>query len=247
MTTSKEPTAGNVETPIKPRPITWPGLLAATTVLVGAATVILHFLGLVVHRTYLTEWSISSTPFPKSTDWLLLNGYYGVWNGLAMLFVAMSKNFLWVFIGATLLLIYLWLLFGSWNPLEKVVKNRSWLQLYPAWLKKVGLWISAGILMTVMLISLTLVLFFLIGTPAQIGRTIGKEIYASHFKDFAKGCEASSASCLQILKNGESIGTGYLLDSSATHLAYYDTQLKRSRVIPIDGLEMRALRSPVEP
>ena len=208
---------------------------------------ILHLLGLVVHQTYLAAWNISSAPFPKSTDWLLLNGYYGVWSGLAMLFSTLLKNFLWIAIGATLLLLYFRLLFSSWNPFTFVSEKLSWLQHCPAWLKRIGLWVSAGTLMAALLIPLTLVLFFLIGMPAQFGNTIGKEIFERHFKDFSKGCEASKGSCIQVLKNGDSIGTGYLLDSSSTHFAYYDTQLKRARVIPMEGLEIRAWREPTMP
>ncbi|WP_332741838.1 hypothetical protein [Hydrogenophaga sp.] len=247
MTTPKEPATGTVETSFKPRPTTWPGLLGTLTLLVGAATVIFHLLGLVVHQTYLGAWNISSTPFPKSTDWLLLNGYYGVWSGFAMLLSALLKNFHWIAIGATLLLLYLRLLFSSWNAFNYANEKLSWLQYCPAWLKQIGLWISAGTLVAALLIPLTLVLFLLIGLPARVGKTIGIETFASHFKDAVKGCEASKGSCIQIFKNGEPIGTGYLLDSSSTHLAYYDTQLKRARVIPIHGLEMRAWRSPAAP
>lgn len=94
----------------------WPKLLAASTVTVGMSTVLLHFLGMVVHRAYLAAWSVNSTQFPKSTDWLLLNGYYGIWNGLAMLFLALLANFHWIALGVITLLIYVRLLTSPWDP-----------------------------------------------------------------------------------------------------------------------------------
>ncbi len=222
----------------------WPKLLAASTVTVGMSTVLLHFLGMVVHRAYLAAWSVNSTQFPKSTDWLLLNGYYGIWNGLAMLFLALLANFHWIALGVITLLIYVRLLTSPWDPFAYFGAKISKLKRLPQWVRRLGLWISMGVLIAAFLIPITLVLFLLIGIPAQTGKLIGEEIFASQLKEVSKGCEQAKVKCIQIFKNDAPIGTGFVLDTSTTHLAYYDTGLSRARTVPLDGLEIRSFHAP---
>ncbi|MGQ3196320.1 MAG: hypothetical protein ACT6UH_17055 [Hydrogenophaga sp.] len=222
----------------------WPKLLAASTVIVGMSTVLLHFLGMVVHRTYLAAWSVNSTQFPKSTDWLLLNGYYGIWNGLAMLFVALVANFHWLVLGVVTLLIYVRLLTSPWDPFTYLGAKLSKLQRLPQWVRRLGLWISVGMLIAAFLIPITLVLFLLIGIPATTGKVIGEEIFESHLKEVSKGCMQAKVKCIHIFKNDVPMGTGLVLDTSTTHLAYYDTDLNRARTVPLDGLEIRAFHAP---
>jgi len=158
----------------------WPKLLAASTVIVGMSTVLLHFLGMVVHRTYLAAWSVK-----------------------------LSK-----------------------------------LQRLPQWVRRLGLWISVGMLIAAFLIPITLVLFLLIGIPATTGKVIGEEIFESHLKEVSKGCMQAKVKCIHIFKNDVPMGTGLVLDTSTTHLAYYDTDLNRARTVPLDGLEIRAFHAP---
>jgi len=228
----------------QPRRRVWPGLVAVSTLLVGVATVLLHLLGMVVHRTYLAQWDIESALFPKSTDWLLLNGYYGVWNGFAMLFTNMVNNFHWLAVGVIALVIYIRLLTSAWNPFAFAGESMAWLQRLPNWLRRVGFWISIGTLIAALLVPLTLVLFLLIGVPANTGKLIGEAIFKSHLKEVTKGCSASKLRCIQVIKSDMPIRTGFVLDVSTTHLAYFDTDLNRARAIPIEGLEMRALLAP---
>jgi hypothetical protein len=242
---SQEVTDTDIDYP--KRPLAWPGFLAVTTVLVATATVLLHLLGMEVHRTYLAAWNINSTQFPKSTDWLLLNGYHGVWNGIAMLFLAMVQNFHWWVAGAITFVFYVWLLTSAWNPFSDLGEKFSWIQNLPNWLRRLGLLISVGTLMSALLVPITLALFILIGIPAQTGSAIGEKIFESHYKQISKGCAVSKSRCIQILKNGTPHSSGFVLDVSATHLAYFDTGLLRARAIPLEGIEIRAMHLPQLP
>ena len=63
-----------------------------------------------------------------------------------------------------------------------------------------------------------------------------------HSGDFEKRCEESRAMCIELRKNDSQIGIGYLLDVSATHLAYLDIAQNMARVIPRDQVEIRSTR-----
>lgn len=231
-------------TNLKTGPRIWPALIAGSTLMAGVATVLLHLLGVMIHRTYLSEWSISSNQFPKSTDWLLVNGYLGVGNGVAMLFLTMMENLLATAAIVLSVVLYIWLLIIPWNPFSTASKKLSELQRVPKWIQR---GVAAAIVAAIAFIALiwfTVVLMLLLGLPAQTGKIIGEDTYKRHLMDFSKGCKESKMPCVQVLQSGEVIGTGYVLDGSPTHLAYFDANLHRSRVIPIDGLEIRALRPP---
>lgn len=246
MNESTPVSLGNELTRTSPKPLslTWPGVLGLSTALIGVVTVLLHLMGVVIHQTYLNAWGIDSDQFPKSVDWLLIRGYYGVWNGAGMLLLTFLKNFHWVVLTSAILVLYAQLLTGSWNPLLAAEKKLAWLKKLPTWIQRcltiatIGLWIST------LLVSVTLGLFFVVGMPASAGRIVGKEFAAINLKDFSKGCQESRSMCIDLLRNGEPLGIGYVLDSSSTHLAYFDIKLKRARVVPRDGVETLAKRSP---
>lgn len=49
-------------------------MLSLSTAIVAAGTVTLHLIGDVRHRFYLKYWGIDASLFPKTTDWILING-----------------------------------------------------------------------------------------------------------------------------------------------------------------------------
>ena len=61
-----------------------------------------------------------------------------------------------------------------------------------------------------------------------------------HAADFKKGCVQSKVQCIELRRDGNAVATGYLLDSSNTHIANFDTAVKRARALPRDGLELVA-------
>lgn len=226
------------------RAVPWAGVIFVATSLVGVATVLFHFLGVVIRQTYLSEFGVDIDLFPKSIDWLLVHGYYGIYSGVGMLFVAIARNVTGVMLLAVFIGLYMRWIVSPWNPFTRVDKMQAWLLRVPAWLRSTlltGVW---GALTGLLLAPLLLALFFLIGIPAKAGKAIGQTLAIDSSEDFIKGCQLSNSACTQLIKNGEPFGTGYLLDTSSSHLAYFDVALKRARVIPMEGLEMRATRPP---
>ncbi|WP_137922560.1 hypothetical protein [Hydrogenophaga sp. 2FB] len=227
--------------------VTWTSVIATATALIGVATVLLHLMGVVIHQTYLYAWGVNSDQFPKSVDWLLIRGYYGVWNGAGMLLLTFLKNFHWVVLASAILVLYARLLTGSWNPFLVAEKKLGWFKRLPVWVQKILTLAAIGTWLAILLVSVTVVMFFLVGIPATVGGIIGKEFAATNVKDFSKGCQESRSNCIQLLRRGEPMGTGYVLDSSSTHLAYFDIGLKRARVIPRHEIETLTVRAPAQP
>ncbi|WP_157572055.1 hypothetical protein [Hydrogenophaga taeniospiralis] len=223
---------------------TWQGFLTVTSVLMGASAVLLHLIGSAIHQTYLSQWGIDAGQFPKSTDWLVIQGYYGIWSALGIAFTALLKNAPWVILSGITVALYLAIVFGSWSPFGTRVDTPNRVSKWPGWARRFFLISVVGGVIAAALLPITLVLFLLAGIPAVIGKGIGEEVAVKQAQDFATGCAASKGACIRLLKEGKLIGEGYLIDSSSSHIAFLDVSLKKARVIARDGLELQATRLP---
>lgn len=223
---------------------TWQGFLAVTSLLMGASAVLLHLIGSAIHQTYLSQWGIDAGQFPKSTDWFVIQGYYGIWSALGIAFTALLKNAPWVILAGIVAALYLAVVFGPWTPFGTRDSASMWGSKLPDWVRPVFSISVVGGLIAAALLPITLVLFLLAGIPAFIGKGIGEELAVKQAQDFATGCAASKGACIRLLKEGKLIGEGYLIDSSSSHIAFLDVSLKKARVIPRDGLELQATRLP---
>ncbi len=67
-------------------------MLSLLTALVAVDTVTLHVVGVASHRAYLQYWGIDAGVFPRSTDLVLINGYYGLVNQSALAFLGILAN-----------------------------------------------------------------------------------------------------------------------------------------------------------
>lgn len=219
-------------------------MLATLTFFAGVATVLLHLMGVVIHRTYLAAWGISSNQFPKSTDWLLTNGYYGIWNGVVLLFSTMIENPIPTVCIVAFIVFYIWLFLTSWDPISYASKRMTKLQKLPQSLRQLLLWSSVVAMSTAFLVWATAVLAILWGVPAHAGKLVGDAIVAQDIRDFSKGCSASKRPCIEILRAGSRLGKGYILDGSVTHLAYFDIERHRARIVPLDSLDIQAVAPP---
>lgn len=228
----------------RPPKWTWQGVLASTTALAGAAAVLLHLMGNAIHRAYFFEWGIDTGPFPKSGEWLVIMGYYGVSNALGMAMLAMLKHWYVVALSGVGLALYLRLLNSSWNPLDAVDKWSSLTSKLPGWVRQSVLASTGGALVGLFSLPIVLVLVVLLGIPAEIGRNIGVGIAQKEAKDFAQGCEASKRQCIRLLREGVLVGEGFLLESSQSHLAFLDVSMQRVRVLLRENLELQPLRLP---
>lgn len=224
---------------------TWQGFLAVTSALVGAAAVLLHLIGNAVHQSYLDKWGIDPGQFPKSTDWLVIQGYYGIWSALGVALSSLMRNVEWVILAGMLMGLYLLALKGNWTPSGSWANKLFTLaKKAPEPLQKVLSVVFVGGFVSAAALPLTFALFVFAGLPAIVGKGIGDDLAQRQSRDFARGCIESTTACVRLLKDEKLVSEGYLIDSSDSHIAVLDMSLKRVRVIERGGLELQSTRYP---
>lgn len=83
-------------------------------------------------------------------------------------------------------------------------------------------------LLTAMFVSVVHCALFLLtafmAVPAALGETAGKSAAENEALEYGKGCQLSKMSCVELKREGEVIATGFVLDSSPSHIAIFDAQ-----------------------
>lgn len=213
----------------------WPAMLRVLTVFVAIGTVALHLIGDVRHRQYLHYWGIDAGLFPKTTDWILINGYYGIVDRFAVILTAIFGNMHWLLVATVFIGVYVFVLQTpvSKTPgkLTKWILNRSeWQQRLARYIILIGMAVA---MMPITLILLTALMVI----PAALGESGGEAAAASQKAEIIKGCGQPRTPCVEIKKDGVRIANGFVIDTSAAYVAIYDTEIQRSRVIPLDKME----------
>lgn len=225
---------------IHPQALNWSKLLSAATVLVAASTVVLHVIGATRHQSYLNFWGINQGLFPKTTDWNLLNGYYGVFDRFVAILSATLSNIHWLVIASIILGIYVFvLLTPSGNP----VKTPAWLGgLSTGWQR-----FLRQVMLTSVFVLLSPLALFLVTTffavPAAFGEIAGESVAESAAAEYKKGCELSRYPCVELNKGGSIIATGFVLDINPSHIAIFDEKLQRARVLPMENVAITSKKS----
>lgn len=220
-------------------------VLSLLTALFAGATVVLHFIGVVRHSAYLRHWGIDAGLFPKATDWLLINGYYGLADRFAVILGAVVSNLHWLLAAALALGLYVVLLL---SPVGMGAgKLPQWLLHRPEWLRRsLRQVLATGLIVGALPVMLFLITAFMV-TPMVLGERAGTAVAEANSVEYAKGCEKSKYHCVQLIRNGKIIAVGFVIDDSPEQIAIFDTELQRSRTIPRAELEMAVSRLPPAP
>jgi hypothetical protein len=73
--------------------------------------------------------------------------------------------------------------------------------------------------------------------PAALGETAGKAAAESEASEYRRGCKDSNIPCAELKRGDQTIATGFVLDSSPSHIAIFDVQLQRGRVLALEKRE----------
>lgn len=222
--------------------IGWPTLLSLLTAFVAAGSVTLHLIGDVSHRRYLSHWGIDSGLFPKSTDWILINGYYGVVDRFLSILGAMLGNLHWLAATAVILGLYVFVLLSPASG--GAGEAPAWLIRQPEWRRR---FIRQMLLTGAFVCVVPCALFLLIGfmaVPAALGEIAGLAAATKASAEHSKGCEKSEIPCVDLRRGSETVASGFILDSTSSRIAIFDTKLLRGRVLDIGGLEVVSSRQP---
>lgn len=233
------------EEPSRPRNqfnLSWPTALSLFTAIVAALTVTLHLIGDVRHRQYLKYWDINAGMFPKTTDWILINGFYGVVDRFVAILVAMFSNVHWLAIAACILGTYAFIL--SWPTSGKPGETPAWLLRQPEWRRRLIRQMLLSALFVSMIPCALLLLTAFMAVLAAFGEIAGRSAAEKEALEYRKGCELSRIACVELSREGGMVATGFVLDVSPSHIAIFDTQTQRGRVLNLDKLEMASKRVP---
>lgn len=216
--------------------LNWTTMLSLIAAVVASGTATLHLIGDVRHRSFLQYWDVDPGLFPKPTDWILINGYYGVVDRFISVGVALLSNLHWLALAAVILGLYIFVLLSPLNGVPGVPSQ--WLLRQPEWARRLlRQMVLTALFVTVAPLALIMLTAFM-AVPAALGELAGKSAAESASAEFTKGCGTSRTFCTELKKNGETVATGFLLDSSSSHIAIFDVQMQRSRVLPLEGLEV---------
>lgn len=230
------------ETPkhIRSKALNWSKLLSAATVLVATSTVVLHVIGATRHQNYLNFWGINHGLFPKTTDWTLINGYYGVFDRFVAILSATLSNLHWVVIVSIILGIYIFLLL---TPIGGPAKKPAWFdRLSPSWQRLFRQVMLTAICVLISPIALLVVTTF-IAIPAAFGETAGKSAAEREASEYKKGCELANFPCVELSKDGSIIATGFVLEINPSHIAIFDEKLQRARVLPMENVAITSKKT----
>lgn len=220
--------------------LNWPTALSLVTALVAAGTVALHLIGHVKHRQYLKHWGIDAGLFPKSADWTVINGYYGIVDRFVAILIAMLGNLHWLAAAAIILGVYVFILL---SPAGISDEAPAWLLRQSAWRRR----LIRQMLLTALFVSVVPCALFLLiafmAVPAALGETAGRAAAENEAAEYRKGCQTSKIACVELKRGGEVIATGFVLDSSPSHIAIFEAHDQRSRVLAMDKLEAMSKRT----
>ena len=225
----------------KERLAQWPTLLSFLTAFVATGTIALHLIGVVRHRQYLRFWGIDADLFPKATDWILINGYYGIVDRFSVILKTIIENWHWLGVASILIGIYIFIL---QTPASNTPgKLKEWVLRRAEWQQRLARYIFLTA-MAVVMTPLTLILLtaFMV-IPAALGESGGTASAESMKIELIKGCELAKIACVELKKDDKVIAKGFVLDTSASYVAIFDTQTQRSRVIPLDKMELEIART----
>jgi hypothetical protein len=209
---------------------------AFLTALIATATVVLHMVGVVSHEFFLRHWGVEVDLFPKSTDWLLIHGYYALFGRfVAGLQAVISEVFMFigVAIGAGVYVAFLLRIsdFDSAPWDEVASKLPPWARVF---VRRAALTFLVVLLLPVCLFVLTAFM----AIPAALGEAAGTASAEQRAADFEKGCNVSKQRCIELHRNGVAFATGYRLDSSVTRIAIFDVAINKGRAVSREGVEV---------
>ena len=222
------------------KPFEWS--LSKTFALIGViAAVILHLAGHISHETYLRYFGLDAGVFTRDAFATQVVGYYVLseffsagfellvkrWNVLAIVSLGAAGYFALIH----LFMESKWVKRGRENAKGK---QGGW---------RFVLFIFA---MTMMFVSGLPVLFaataVVLAIPSELATTYASRRFEADMKEFNKGCWPDKVKldylCSDINRDGKLLARGFLVDSSASHIALYDVNMKKARLFERDKTEV---------
>jgi hypothetical protein len=223
--------------------ISWSSLAKAGAAALGATATAFNFIGQEAYGRYLGHWGLDDGMLPLDTSNRVHYGYMAVFEGIHTLLLGQ--------VGALFLLaifimggIQIWATSLMKKNPPGDTKAGKWLKRnadrLPRSLK--SLFASFGIsgLIVVLLYYLVFAAFIGLAVAPVIGEHAAAKWADRKEGDIQKGCQRSGKHgvCTELTRDGKVVGTGLIIASSTTHIAYFDITTKHGRLIKFEDGEL---------
>lgn len=213
------------------------GLLKYGAVVVTMSGLSLHLMGFVTHANFLSRMGVAPGLFPKTSDWLAINGYYTATDRFSLIFQAIAQHLWPLIFTAAIVSLYVFALTQLKKRPRILTCLSELFNFRPEWFADLfrGTFVTVIIYFAIPVVASGL--FLLVLVPGILGETAASDIAAKNIEHFSGGCP-SAEECTQLTRDGRPIAMGYVIDASESHIAIFDVALGRVRTLETEGLEM---------
>lgn len=221
----------------------WAGLFKWSAALITLGGLALHLAGFIYHSEYAKAWGLDADLFPKSVEWILIQGYQVMLMGMVKL---------WVFFKTEWWKLAIWgLIIGTlvWGGVCALIYGKEKLpqQILRRTVKSWPKWALAGVFSygyaTFVCLSIAvspIVVVTLIFLPALTAIEQAATDAQTRQAQYAQGCAKASAAyrCMILKRDAKPELQGFLIDSADSVLAIYLPTQNAVQIVPRDGLEI---------
>lgn len=205
---------------------------------------VLHMMGYISHRTYLSAWGLDPGLFPKPADAIIIHGFYAVVDRTVTMLTVINESgeklLLAVIAMATLLFISVGVsrIGGSGQD----TRIHRYFSRLPKWCG--DLFASMAVAFSALAVVPVVLAFAVIvlAIPALLGENYGQVAATRERASYEPGCQkkAGAPRCVELRKDGKIAVRGFLIESSESHIAMFDVAEKRARALERSGTELFA-------
>lgn len=223
--------------------ISWSSLAKVGAAAVGATATAFNFIGQVAYGRYLGHWGFDDGMLPLDTSNRVHYGYMAVLENIHSLLNGKL---------GMVLLLGIFIMGGIQIWATSLIGKKSlgdtrvgkWLKRnadrLPRSLK--SLFASFGIsgLIVVLLYYLFFAAFFALAMAPIIGEHAAGKWAERKESAIQKGCQRSDkhSVCTELTRDGKVVGSGFIIASSKTHIAYFDITARHGRLIRFEDGEL---------
>lgn len=225
------------------RRFSWTVLLGAIATTIAIGTAFLAATGAMAHSKYLTLVGLDRSMFPKSTDWLVLTGYYATLNQ-SFSFARYASANLWTVLGvASLLFAYIFGLLAIGRLSSRDDPPRAFEKVKP-YVRRIVAGTIASVLLAAMVPAAAWGITVVLAFAGWIGELAGKDYHASYLKSLDMSCiYGAKAQCIEVWRSEKLLACGVQVDSSQSLIAVAGPLDGKPRIIPMEGVEVHAASS----
>lgn len=225
------------------------GVLKWGALLITIGGLVLHVAGYCFHTAYDRAWGLDASLFPKSVEWVQINGYYVARNSIADIYNgilhAWWKLALWGVAVAVLSFIGVLLIVLGKENLPRDLLHRGARKL-PKWLLALLLTTGYSACVCLLVLAAPIVFAVVLFLPASQGEALGKKIAADQIALYQSGCadNVPNRRCTTFHRANQPDLRGFLIDSSETQLAIFIPKKKQVHVIAREKVEIKMKVTP---